>query len=87
MQWNGYLEDIHARGEYSAGMTINSFYRIDLHTHVMPRTLPQLSDSGQNGTQSASWIELKPSGVNGESVDINVDSKHFRTVQDIKKYA
>ncbi|CAJ0554984.1 Ff.00g134970.m01.CDS01 [Fusarium sp. VM40] len=81
-QCNGCLEGIDGRGEHSAGMTTNSFYRIDLHTHVMPRTLPRLSDSGQNGTQSASWIELKPSGVTGESVDIYVDSKHFRTVQD-----
>lgn len=81
-QCNGCLKGIDAGGEHSAGMTDNSFYRIDLHTHVMPRTLPQLSDSEQNGIPSESWIELKPSIVDGESVDIYVDSKHFRTVQD-----
>ncbi|KAF4443308.1 aminocarboxymuconate-semialdehyde decarboxylase [Fusarium austroafricanum] len=47
----------------------------------MPRTLPRLSDSQQNGIPSNSWIELKPSSSDGQSVDIYVDSQFFRTVQ------
>ncbi|KAF5534827.1 NAD-dependent aldehyde dehydrogenase [Fusarium napiforme] len=78
----GCRNGIKPEGRHSSGMTDNKFYRIDLHTHVMPRTLPRLSDSEKDGAQSNSWIELKPSPVDGESVDIYVDSKHFRTVQD-----
>ncbi|KAF5642284.1 NAD-dependent aldehyde dehydrogenase [Fusarium tjaetaba] len=81
-QCKGCSNGIKPGGRHSSGMTDNKFYRIDLHTHVMPRTLPRLSDPEENGTQSKSWIELKPSPVDGESVDIYVDCKHFRTVQD-----
>ncbi|KAH6962747.1 hypothetical protein DER45DRAFT_551808 [Fusarium avenaceum] len=52
-QCHGFLEGINARGEHSAGLSIASIASI--YTHVMPRTLPQMFYSGQNGTQSSSW--------------------------------
>ncbi|KIL93643.1 aminocarboxymuconate-semialdehyde decarboxylase [Fusarium avenaceum] len=55
-------------------------YRIDLHTHIMPRYLPVLRDTDKDASQDA-WIEMRPSKDNADNVDLYIDSKFFRTLE------
>lgn len=53
-------------------------YRIDMHTHIMPRSLPVIKTAE---SQTENWIELKASSDDLKNMDIYVDSTFFRTVQ------
>lgn len=57
--------------------------RIDMHTHIMPRSLPDLSMFPVSNPRSKSpWIQLKPNPQNPAKVDMWTGGEFFRTVED-----
>lgn len=73
--------------------TRNGPFRIDMHTHIMPPSLPDFSKShGTSQPTSQEWITLRPhdasrdgsDGQNGKTsskVDMFVGDRFFRTVE------
>ncbi|KAE8165136.1 hypothetical protein BDV40DRAFT_258786 [Aspergillus tamarii] len=57
----------------------HDFVRIDLHTHIMPPSLPDLSSYPSNSTDSP-WLSLRPNVKNPEDIDMYVGDRFFRTV-------
>jgi aminocarboxymuconate-semialdehyde decarboxylase len=55
-------------------------FRIDMHTHIMPSTLPDLS-SFSAADSPRPWLQLKPNEKNPEETDMYVGDSFFRTVQ------
>ncbi|KAF7586660.1 hypothetical protein BBP40_008509 [Aspergillus hancockii] len=55
------------------------FLRIDLHTHIMPPSLPDLS-SYPSSSPSPPWLSLRPNPRNPEDIDMYVGGRFFRTV-------
>ncbi|KNG91262.1 2-amino-3-carboxymuconate-6-semialdehyde decarboxylase [Aspergillus nomiae NRRL 13137] len=53
--------------------------RIDLHTHIMPPSLPDLSSYPSNSTDSP-WLSLRANTKNPEDIDMYVGDRFFRTV-------
>ena len=55
-------------------------FRIDMHTHIMPPDLPDLSGylRGENHDE---WLQLKPNPANPEQLDMYVGENFFRTVE------
>jgi aminocarboxymuconate-semialdehyde decarboxylase len=57
-----------------------SLFRIDMHTHIMPPTLPDLSPFSPPDSPRP-WLQLKPSPKDPEKVDMYVGNSFFRTVE------
>ena len=74
-------QDDHIQNDQSGQVQGTSLYRIDMHTHIMPSSLPNLSSFSTEGRPSP-WLEARPSksGPEGE-VDLYVGSTFFRTVK------
>ncbi|KAB8277603.1 hypothetical protein BDV30DRAFT_181748 [Aspergillus minisclerotigenes] len=53
--------------------------RIDLHTHIMPPSLPDLTSYPSNSTESP-WLSLRPNTKNPEDTDMYIGDHFFRTV-------
>ncbi|KMK61296.1 2-amino-3-carboxymuconate-6-semialdehyde decarboxylase, putative [Aspergillus fumigatus Z5] len=75
--------------------TNHRLFRIDMHTHIMPPSLPDLSSyhsntppppsssSSDSSTASAAespWLTLHPNPTNPEEVDMYIGDRFFRTV-------
>lgn len=59
----------------------SSLFRIDMHTHIMPAVLPDLSRYTTPGSSSP-WLQLKPrKDGNADRVDMYVGENFFRTVE------
>ncbi|KXJ89884.1 hypothetical protein Micbo1qcDRAFT_149737 [Microdochium bolleyi] len=63
-----------------------SLYRIDTHTHIMPRSLPDLSSYAANTEpgEDKPWLDLRPAtkpGADPDQIDMYVGGKFFRTVE------
>ncbi|KAI9726125.1 MAG: hypothetical protein M1834_009401 [Cirrosporium novae-zelandiae] len=59
----------------------SSLFRIDMHTHIMPSTLPDLSSYPTNSPEPP-WINLKPNLHQPSKVDMYEGSRFFRTVEE-----
>lgn len=55
----------------------NSLFRIDIHTHIMPPTLPDLSSY----TAPEPWLSLRPNSEQPDQVDMYLGDDFFRTVE------
>lgn len=58
-------------------ITGESLYRIDLHTHIMPSSLPDLAAM----SSAYPWPDFRPSADNSGDIDMYVGGNHFRRVQ------
>lgn len=63
--------------------TGESLYRIDLHTHIMPNALPDLSAIPTTATSSKPypWPDFRPCADGTGDIDMFVGDAHFRRVQ------
>ncbi|KAK5119142.1 hypothetical protein LTR85_007756 [Meristemomyces frigidus] len=59
---------------------IKDAFRIDMHTHIMPATLPDLRGYSQ-GTERDEWLQLRPNSKDPQKLDMFVGDKFFRTVE------
>src|SRR5450756_2952097 len=59
-----------------------SLFRIDMHTHIMPPALPDLSSFSPPDSPRP-WLQLKPSPKDPEKIDMYVGEAFFRTVEPI----
>lgn len=63
-------------------ITGESLYRIDLHTHIMPSSLPDLSAVATTSTTAAyPWPDFRPSADGTGDIDMFVGGAHFRRVK------
>ncbi|CAN8097830.1 unnamed protein product [Discula destructiva] len=62
-------------------LTGESLYRIDLHTHIMPSTLPDLSAIPTASNKSYPWPDFRPCTDASGDIDMFVGGSHFRRVQ------
>lgn len=74
----------HSQNEQSASnlrkISGASLFRIDMHTHIMPPRLPDLS-SFSPADSPRPWLQLKPSQKDPDKVDMFVGDSFFRTVE------
>ncbi|KAF3761958.1 hypothetical protein M406DRAFT_358158 [Cryphonectria parasitica EP155] len=79
----------HAAHHAHRQITGESLYRIDLHTHIMPSSLPDLSsiaseinDKDDDGaTADYPWPDFRPCTDGSGDIDMFVGGSHFRRVQ------
>lgn len=62
-------------------ITGESLYRIDLHTHIMPSSLPDLSVIPTTSTKSYPWPDFRPCPDGTGDIDMFVGASHFRRVK------
>lgn len=65
-------------------LTGESLYRIDLHTHIMPPSLPDLSavpTATADKSKSYPWPDFRPCADGTGDVDMFVGGAHFRRVR------
>lgn len=69
-------------------VTGESLYRIDLHTHIMPSSLPDLSAvptatpaSAESSPRSYPWPDFRPCADGTGDIDMFVGGAHFRRVK------
>lgn len=60
--------------------TGESLYRIDLHTHIMPNSLPDLSAVPTSSGRSYAWPSFQPCKDGSGDVDMYSGAKFFRRV-------
>ncbi|KUI69816.1 2-amino-3-carboxymuconate-6-semialdehyde decarboxylase [Cytospora mali] len=68
-------------GDRHAQMTGESLYRIDLHTHIMPSTLPDLASIPTSTSKPYSWPSFKPSEDSTGDIDMYNGGSFFRRVK------
>lgn len=68
----------HHHSHHHESVTGESLYRIDLHTHIMPNALPDLSSIPT--TKSYPWPDFRPCADGTGSIDMFVGDSHFRRV-------
>lgn len=56
-------------------------FRVDMHTHIMPPTLPDLSSYQANNNTENPWLQLRPNENDASKVDMYVGDVFFRTVE------
>lgn len=54
--------------------------RIDMHTHIMPPTMPDLSEFSLESS-SDEWLRLRPNAKEPQKLDMFVGDKFFRTIE------
>lgn len=69
----------HAHQHHATG---ESLYRIDLHTHIMPQSLPDLSAAAAapTTTKPYPWPTFRPCADGTGDIDMLVGGAHFRRV-------
>ncbi|RAL14788.1 amidohydrolase family protein [Aspergillus homomorphus CBS 101889] len=59
--------------------------RIDLHTHIMPPTLPDLSSyssrSDSDSSTAAPWLTLRPNATDTTKRDLYIGDEFYRTIE------
>lgn len=75
----------HIHHHHGRHITGESLYRIDLHTHIMPSSLPDLSAVATTSSTSPSttypWPDFRPSADGTGDIDMFVGGAHFRRVK------
>lgn len=69
----------HIHHHHRPALTGESLYRIDLHTHIMPSSLPDLAAIPTTTTYP--WPTFRPTADASGDIDMFVGGAHFRRVQ------
>jgi aminocarboxymuconate-semialdehyde decarboxylase len=71
----------HHHHNHPPGRTGESLYRIDLHTHIMPHSLPDLSAIPTASGRSYAWPSFRPCEDGSGDIDMYNGAKFFRRVK------